>query len=128
MFQHCNTDQFRSLNYYSNSTATFGITSFEIEKAISVTVGAPCRKMAAQIVGVDALDPMPASFEQTKTFILKIPRLHRTLTHAKKPNFMIQLDAKLDVPFLPDLARAFGQFGVFLIRSVSGTDNLADIG
>src|SRR6478609_9659163 len=84
--------------------------------------------MPAQVIGVDALDPMPASFEQTKTFILKIPCLHWTLTHAKKPNFMVQLDAKLDVPLLPDLARAFGQFGVSLIRPVSSTNDLADIG
>src|SRR6187399_2384719 len=83
--------------------------------------------MPAQVIGVDALDPMPASFEQTKTFILKILRLHRTLTHAKKPNFMIQLDTILDVPLLPDLARAFGQFGIFLIRPGSSANDLADI-
>ena len=41
---------------------------------------------------------------------------------------MIQLDTKLDVPLLPDLARAFGQFGVFLVCPVSGTNDLADIG
>jgi hypothetical protein len=29
---------------------------------------------------------------------------------------------------LPDLARAFGQFGVFLVRPVRGTNDLADIG
>src|SRR5690242_21233324 len=83
--------------------------------------------MAAQVIGVDALDSMPASLEQTKTFILKIPRLHRTLTRAKKPDFMIQVDTKLDVPLLPDLARALGQFGVFPIRPVSCTNDLADV-
>jgi hypothetical protein len=40
---------------------------------------------------------------------------------------MIQLDTILDVPLLPDLARAFGQFGVFLIRPVSSANDLADI-
>src|SRR5438128_793309 len=83
--------------------------------------------MTAQVIGIDALDSMSASFEQTKAFIFKISSFHRALPHAQKSNFMIQFDFELDVPSLPDLARALREFGVFLVCAVGGANNLADI-
>ena len=77
---------------------------------------------------VKAFEAMSMFFENAAALVFKITRLHSSFANKQDAGFVIELDAETGVPFFPKRNRALGQFGVDLVRTISGPDRFADVG
>src|SRR5260370_35116247 len=76
---------------------------------------------------IESFESMPLFFQNPTALIFKIAGLHRTLANEQNACLVIEFDPEFGVPRFPNVDTAFGERGVFFVRTVSGPDGLADV-